>query len=374
MKHWARTVLLATWLAVPLGAAPVSSASPEEFDDVAARLAEAGAALDEARAPEVPLETLADAITRYDRALAAVRGLVLQAGTRESEIRLQMLREAERITELIALMERMTLARTPALGLHPQGPVAAARAEMMADALRPMLTERADEITERLDAIARAEARQTDGIALIGTGLAQLAEARSALAGRLRGVAGHPVSPQADLAAALVEADSLGDLTAALRREVLPSGRSATRAGARPVIWPVDRSLLRGFNERDAAGVRWPGIVMSAPPLSLVRAPDDAKIHYAGPFLDYRAIVVMEAPGPVLIVFANLAELAVRTGERVRQGAPLGLLGGRSPTVEDYVKPTDLETGSGLREALYIEVRDGGGPIDPVAWFDGKRE
>jgi murein hydrolase activator len=72
------------------------------------------------------------------------------------------------------------------------------------------------------------------------------------------------------------------------------------------------------------------------------------------------------------VILANLADLIVRTGDAVSRGAPLGILGGRSPGVEEYVRLTEEETGSGLREALYIEVRDGGGPIDPVSWLDGK--
>ena len=119
--------------------------------------------------------------------------------------------------------------------------------------------------------------------------------------------------------------------------------------------------VLRRFNEPDAAGVRGPGIVLRAAPLALVRAPADAVVRYAGPFLDYGYVVVLEPEPATMVVLAGLAQLQVRTGAAVRRGDLLGLLGGRALDVEEYVMLPQAETGAGGSETLYIEVRHGRG-------------
>jgi murein hydrolase activator len=351
------------------GIASGQAATPEGLDAAARRLTEAEAVLEAAQDTGAAPTALADAIARYDAVLADVRGTVLQAGAQETETRLRILRESRELSQLLATLERVSMAENRPSGLHPDGPIAAARVRMMAEALRPLLSARADEVSARLAALSRARSRQDEGIRLLERGLARLAAARAGLLDRLQFQTEYGRPVDAELAVALVEADSLADLTAALDRARAPQRGSSGAAG--PRLWPVETHLLRTFNERDAAGVRWPGVVLSAPPLSLVRAPDAARVLYAGPFLDYRSIVVLETPEPALVILANLADLIVRTGDRVARGAPLGILGGRSPGVEEYVKLSDGETGSGLREALYIEVRDGGGPVDPVSWFGG---
>ncbi|MCB1402914.1 MAG: peptidase M23, partial [Rhodobacteraceae bacterium] len=73
-----------------------------------------------------------------------------------------------------------------------------------------------------------------------------------------------------------------------------------------------------------------------------------------------------------LIVLAGLAQLAVSAGAPVARGELLGLLGGRNLEVEEYVMLPDADAGAGALETLYIEVRHGGGPVDPAPWFAGE--
>lgn len=154
------------------------------------------------------------------------------------------------------------------------------------------------------------------------------------------------------------------------------AGEAAGGAGrSRPVpplLWPLAGDVLRGYGP-DAAGARRPGIVLRAPPLTLVRAPADATVRYAGPFLEYGAVVVLEpAPARTMVVLAGLSRTRVHAGMTVHRGEPLGLLGGRPLGVEEYVMLLAAETGAGGGETLYIEVRHGQGPVDPQPLFSAQ--
>ena len=63
---------------------------------------------------------------------------------------------------------------------------------------------------------------------------------------------------------------------------------------------------------------------MRATPFALVTAPADAIVRYAGPFLEYGYVVVLEPDPTTMIVLAGLAQLRVETGAPVRRGELLG--------------------------------------------------
>jgi septal ring factor EnvC (AmiA/AmiB activator) len=130
--------------------------------------------------------------------------------------------------------------------------------------------------------------------------------------------------------------------------------------------------VVSRFDEPDAARVRRPGIVVGTAPLALVTAPADALVRYAGPFLEYGYVVVLEPAPETMVVLAGLARLQVRTGAAVKRGDLLGIMGGRPPDVEEYVMLPEAETGAGAQETLYIEVRHGKGPVDPEPLFVGQ--
>ena len=134
------------------------------------------------------------------------------------------------------------------------------------------------------------------------------------------------------------DSETLTALAAALAG---PAERAGARRRRRPASrWPgrCRASVLRGFDEPDAAGVRRPGVVLRAPPLSLVRAPADATVRYAGPFLEYGYVVVLEpAAGDDGGAGRAGAAAGARPARAVRRGELLGLLGGRPLDVEEYV-------------------------------------
>jgi septal ring factor EnvC (AmiA/AmiB activator) len=68
-------------------------------------------------------------------------------------------------------------------------------------------------------------------------------------------------------------------------------------------------------------------------------------------------------------VLAGLATLETRAGAAVEAGAPLGLLGGRALDAQEFLMLAGDASGETPGETLYIEVRQGQGPVDPTPLF-----
>jgi len=355
-------------------AAPAFAGAADPVAEVAAasaRVAEAGMALEAARAGGGDrVVALGAAVEGYEAALAALRSGAGAASARERALSLGLVTRREDIARLLAALQAMSRTPPPAQALHPQGPIAAARAAAMMERLTPALRAEAADLAAALAEVEDIRRLQGQATRELEAGLETLAAAQAELAAAMAAAAPLPaaaVGPALTMMAR--DSESLTQLAAAL---AAAPGAAPPPAADGPMDWPMKGEVLRGFDEPDAAGVRRPGVVLRAPPLSLVRAPADATVRYAGPFLEYGYVVVLEPAPETLVVLAGLAQLQATTGTAVRRGEPLGLLGGRPLGVEEYVMLPQSDTGAGGGETLYIEIRQGRGPVDPEPLFARK--
>ena len=143
-----------------------------------------------------------------------------------------------------------------------------------------------------------------------------------------------------------------------------------TAKGTLPL--PVNGTLLRRFNEADAAGLRRPGLLLATRPLSIVTTPWPATIRYRGPLLDYGNVMILEPSHGYLLVLTGLNHVYGEVGEVLPAGAPVGLMGGAAPNNSDFLSLSGDGSGSARTETLYIEVRHGKKPVDPEQWFAPK--
>lgn len=91
------------------------------------------------------------------------------------------------------------------------------------------------------------------------------------------------------------------------------------------------------------------GVYMSAPQGSRVRAPWRGKVVYAAPLEGYGTVVILDHGNRMHTVLANLGRLSVDSGQEVTAGQVVGAVG-----------PTSR---------LYLEVRRGARPVDPLLWL-----
>jgi septal ring factor EnvC (AmiA/AmiB activator) len=167
----------------------------------------------------------------------------------------------------------------------------------------------------------------------------------------------------AELAASAASLDAFAQELAA-RDTLLPDatldGIRGFRDAKGRLPLPVSGTVLRGFNQTDAAGIARPGLVLATLPDALVSAPWAATVRYAGPLGTRGQVVILEPAEEILLVMVGLEEVLVETAEILPAGAPLGTMPARMRE--------PAEAGARTR-TLYFEFREQGKPIDPAPWF-----
>jgi septal ring factor EnvC (AmiA/AmiB activator) len=84
-----------------------------------------------------------------------------------------------------------------------------------------------------------------------------------------------------------------------------------------------------------------------------VRAIHEGRVAFAGTFIGFGHLVIVDHGQAALSLYGHMASTAVRRGDRVEAGSTLGD-SGRSP--------------AGV-PALYFELRVDGRPVDPLQWL-----
>lgn len=121
--------------------------------------------------------------------------------------------------------------------------------------------------------------------------------------------------------------------------------------------WPLEGRISSGFGWRSisVAGNRFHGgIDIAAPSATPVRAARGGVVTRAGWVGAYGYLVVLDHGGGWETRYAHLSRIDVRVGERVAQGAAVGLVG---------------STGASTGPHLHFEVRRDGQALDPLAYL-----
>lgn len=374
---------LVLWLVLGLLPVPGGRLAAQDTETVlAARraaqaLAQAAVALQEADGARDRVEALTRTVRAYEEGLGALREGLRRAAVREQAIRLGFearRAEVERLTGVLAVIGNSP---APAAMLHPDGPLAAARAGLLIAEITPGLKAEADALKLQLDEMTLLRNLQQGAVSTLAQGLAGVQEARLKLSQAIAERAPLPRREADDpeaLAAILESADTLESFAAGLTAVPLAGPDPAPEAppfrqarGTLPL--PAAATVLRGFGVPDAAGVARPGLVLATRPRALVTAPAAATVRYAGPLLDYGNVIVLEPAAGYLLVLAGLGELYAAKDEVVSSGAALGLMGGAAPSGAEFAGESQVAGGAEPPETLYIEIREGGAPVDPAPWF-----
>ncbi|HKK97001.1 MAG TPA: peptidase M23 [Marivita sp.] len=339
------------------------------------QLEDATGQLDAAQSARDRVRALTEAVQAFETGLGAMRDGLRVASIRETELRRDLdAREAE-VTRLLAALAALGGSAGPQAFVHPDGPVGAARAGLLMASVTPALNAAAADL--RADVEEATALRQLQQLAAntLREGLSSVQQARTALSQAMaervdlpRKFTEDPVQTALLIAASETLDGFASGLTQITESEAALDLPTVTnRQGTLPL--PVNGEILRRAGETDAAGITRPGVLVATRPRALVTTPAAATIRYRGPLLDYGLVTILEPEPDILFVFAGLETVFGETGQVLPEGSPVGLMGGPEGQVSDILSPSGERGGGALSETLYIEVRQGETPEDPLGWF-----
>lgn len=356
--------------------APLSAQTPAEAArNAMVQLEDATARLDAAESARDRVRALTEAVQAFETGLAAMRDGLRAASIRETELRRDLdARDAE-VTRLLAALSALGPDAGPQNFVHPDGPIGAARAGLLMASITPALTEAAEDLRADVEEATALRQLQQDAANTLQTGLANIQTARTALSQAMaertdlpRKFTEDPVKTALLIAATETLDGFAAGLSQISENEAdLDLPAASNRKGRLPL--PVAGEILRRAGETDAAGVTRPGVLIATRPRALVTTPTAATIRYRGPLLDYGLVSILEPEPDILFVFAGLDTVFGETGQVLPEGSPVGLMGGPAGATDDIQSPSGERAGEALSETLYIEVRTGDTPEDPLGWF-----
>lgn len=363
-----RAVALALCLALTAPAARADVA--EEAAAASDNLARAVVALEQADSAKDRISALTQTIRAYEQGLAAMRQSMRQAELRKSELDARLEAKRDDVAQLLGVLSGIEAEPGPMLLMHPDGPLGTVRSGMVLSDVTPALQAQAnqlrDEITE-LEALRKLQASAGD---ILQRGLTAAQAARSDLSQAMSERTELPKRFTEDpevLKNLLESADTLNGFAKGLSLDDRQTPEFPNAKGTLPL--PVLGRVILKPGETDARGVERPGMVLATRPGALVTSPWAGTVRYSGPLLDYGNVIILEPGGGYLLIMAGLAEVYGEVGEVVAQGAALGLMGGAEPGVADFLVQAEEGGGVADTETLYLELRQGADPVDPMEWF-----
>jgi len=342
----------------------------EDAAQASADLQQAVAALQEASAAKDRVAALTSTIRAYEQGLAALREALRQAELRETELTLQFQAKRDRIAQLLGVLSRIDAEPGPLLLLHPTGPLGTVRSGMMLADVTPALQAEVNDLKTQLQELEGLRSLQKAAGDTLGKGLGAAQAARSELSQAMSDRTKLPKRFTEDpevLKGLLESADTLEAFAAGLALD--DSGASTFAEQKGRLDLPALGTLLLKPGETDARGVTKPGLTLATRPAALVTSPWAATIRYRGPLLDYGNVMIIEPGGGYLLVLAGLDRVYGEVGEVIAKGAALGLMGGETLGASDLLAPAKQEGGDRETETLYVELRQGATPVDPMPWF-----
>lgn len=365
-----RPVALTAALLLMWSASAASSGVAEDAAEASAELQQAVAALQAAEGAKDRVAALTQTIKAYEEGLAALREALRQAELRETALTLQFQTKRDRIAQLLGVLSRIDAEPGPLLLLHPTGPLGTVRSGMMLADVTPALQAEVNDLKGQLQELSDLRRLQKAAGETLGQGLAAAQTARSGLSQAMSDRTKLPkrFTEDPDVLRGLLEsADTLEAFAAGLALDDTGNASFADQQGKLDL--PALGTLLLRPDETDMRGVTRPGMTLATRPAALVTSPWAATIRYRGPLLDYGNVMIIEPGGGYLMVLGGLDQVYGEVGEVIPKGAALGLMGGAAAGSGDLLAPSTEGSGGRETETLYIELRQGAKPVDPMQWF-----
>ncbi len=293
---------------------------------------------------------------------------------------------------LLGAMQTLERQRPPALLVTPDDAVKAVQSAILLDEIVPKLMVRADLLAKELSdlrtlredivaeqaAIAVAETKleyerqlieqllslkieqQTDiekTMAADQRRIDELAKRATTLKALIQGLESESDLAIAGLPGSADQSDAeIGDEIRAQRTALL---RFSDAKGS--LKMPVSGSVLLKYGAPTPDGDESLGVTLGTRANAQVIAPFDGRIVFAGPFMDYEQLLLIEAGEGYHILLTGMARIYGNVGDRLLAGEPVGKM--RAIPNDSTAEANELAP------QLYLELRKNGDPINPMPWL-----
>ena len=337
--------------------------------------------------------------------IAALEDRLGELIVQELEVRGRLDGADTNISNVLAALERISRDPPPALMIKPDNALDSARSALLIAAILPQLRDRADAVTADLARLGEIKAAALEQQEKLEANLRVLEEEQLRIGSLIAARKESENRATAALADEEAEAQALADKATSLKQLIddltaraaavataAQATETANNGGNAPVL---DRQTIklalanpertqpavpfaqaRGFLTMPSSGVtvidygsgdgfggisRGLSVVTRAD--AQVVAPADGWVLFAGDYLNYGKIVILNAGQEYTVLLAGLDKVDVNIGQFVMMGEPVGAMG--SQTIGRTVA-----TSAGVsRPTLYIEMRKNNEPVDPTGWW-----
>lgn len=308
------------------------------------------------------------------------------------------------ISNVLAALERISRNPPPALIVDPSDALGSARSAILISAILPQLQAKADAVMADLNALNGIKLEAQAEEERLRANFDVLEEEQLRIATLIAARKSNEETATAALVAEEQEAAEMAERAAALKQQLAELGKQANAVAAAAAATQLatngqaptlDRETVlmalanpertapavpfaaaRGFLNLPVSGVnvtnygdgdgfggisRGLSIVTRAE--APVMAPADGTVLFAGDYLNYGQIVILDVGQDHTILLAGLATVEARIGQFVRMGERVGTMGSRT------IGRTAASSAGASRPTLYIEMRNKNSPIDPTGWW-----
>ncbi|MBP5859008.1 peptidoglycan DD-metalloendopeptidase family protein [Marivibrio halodurans] len=367
------------------------------------------------------LITVAESAQQREALLSALEDQLARLEDDLAERRKALTLRHGQLSGTLAALARLSEDPPQAVFLYPGTPAEAVRGALLLKSAVPALEGRARLLRDDLEALAAVRADIDDKIAELNRTDEALAADRARLESLItrkrdlyQQTAAVSQRTQRDLREMVEDSQSLQDLVARLRAAEAEADRAAEAARAKPapeapgtaeapepdqptarqlaratrpaglrpfpekgaITAPARGTILRRYGESTGFGFNAKGLYVATRADAQVVAPFDGKVIYAGPFRDLGRILIVEHDGGYHSVLAGFERIDAVAGQWVLAGEPVGVMpsariaqAGPKITVQGDEGGAPGSAGDGGRPQLYVEVRRGGQPVNPLQWI-----
>jgi septal ring factor EnvC (AmiA/AmiB activator) len=199
----------------------------------------------------------------------------------------------------------------------------------------------------------------------------KLAEARQKRANTLAQVEGKLKNGNQRLSKLQADAQALeqlvDELRKAMERAAAQARANASKPGGKAVTpsapptgrgswpWPVKGEVLARFGQLRSGGpLKWDGLMIGSAQGAQVRAPAAGRVLYSDWLPGLGLLLVLDHGGGIMSLYGHNEQLYKKVGEQVSAGEVLSVAG---------------DTGIEGRTGVYLEIRNGKQPVDPLNWL-----